>query len=303
MFGNNIKVHFAGCEQVAFSECCLEAGAHYMLFTVFGFICKQFGISCFPCTGAKESPSRIRILKSQMRDYRHVIMDSGLFTLMFGAKAGKRDEKFICAWMEALCRFVHENDIRATCVEVDCQKILGVEEAWRMRERMRAMLPDRRMINVFHMEDGKKGLDRLIEYADYIAISVPELRRHYGFGVAHEKAVVRLAHYIKNSKPSIDIHLLGCTDKNLLRLCNFCTSADSTSWQEMNRYGSMMLLGKRRHVSNIIPKALSPIKERLRERFTQRGIRISKNEDYFARYVVCVQCCMLDYERAAGDQS
>ena len=33
-----------------------------------------------------------------------------------------------------------------------------------------------RIINVFHIEDGQKGLDRLIEYSDYIALSVPELR-------------------------------------------------------------------------------------------------------------------------------
>ena len=63
-------------------------------------------------------------------------------------------------------------------VEVDCQKILSPEIAWKFRKEMKRLLPDNRIINVFHLEDGKKGLDRLIDFSDYIAISVPELRIH-----------------------------------------------------------------------------------------------------------------------------
>ena len=45
-----------------------------------------------------------------------------------------------------------------------------------LRENERNTFPNNRIINVFHKEDGKKGLERLIEFSDYIAISVPELR-------------------------------------------------------------------------------------------------------------------------------
>ena len=125
-----------------------------------------------------------------------------------------------------------EGEFKGTVVEVDCQKVLGVEKAWEFREKMKTDLPNNRQINVFHKEDGQKGLDRLIEFSDYIAISVPELR-----AIGKKSYTEKLANYIKNKKPEIDIHLLGCTENKLLKNLNFCSSADSTSWASINRYG------------------------------------------------------------------
>lgn len=105
-------------------------------------------------------------------------MDSGLFTLMFGADKGKRDEAFLYTWMLKLVDFVKETGFKGTCVEVDCQKILSPEMAWSFRKEMKRLLPNNRIINVFHLEDGKEGLNRMIDFSDYIAISVPELRIH-----------------------------------------------------------------------------------------------------------------------------
>lgn len=51
----------------------------------------------------------------------HAIMDSGLFTLMFGADKGKHDEEFLYTWMLKLVEFVKETGFTGTCVEVDCQ--------------------------------------------------------------------------------------------------------------------------------------------------------------------------------------
>lgn len=94
-----------------------------------------------------------------------------------------------------------------------------------------------RQINVFHYEDGKKGLDRLIEFSDYIALSVPEIR------IVHPKTfredTHKLACYVKNRKPEIDIHLLGCTDKKMLQQNRFCTTADSSSWTGVYRFATL----------------------------------------------------------------
>jgi aspartate/glutamate racemase len=95
---------------------------------------------------------------------------------------------------------------------------------------------------VFHKEDGQKGLDRLIEYSNYIAISVPELRF-----LGQKNSVVQIANYIKTKKPNIDIHLLGCTELKLLKELSFCSSADSTSYKSGIRYGFI----KQKHVKNI----------------------------------------------------
>lgn len=166
---------------------------------------------------------------------------------MFGSHAGKKDEHTVNMWYDGLVEFTLEHGSNVTCVEVDCQKILGVEKAWEFRQRIKKDLPNNRIINVFHIEDGKYGLDRLIEFSDYIAISVPELR------IANLKNYVpTIAEYIKNKKPEIDIHLLGCTELKLLQRCNFCTSSDSTTWTSSKRYGFL----EERHVSEIVTEKI-----------------------------------------------
>ena len=95
MFGNNIKVHFAGCEQLGQYECAVDAGVRYSLFSVLSFISKKFGISAYSCVGVSKAEDRVRILKELNSEMRHVIMDSGLFTLMFGAHSENRDKKFV----------------------------------------------------------------------------------------------------------------------------------------------------------------------------------------------------------------
>jgi aspartate/glutamate racemase len=147
-------------------------------------------------------------------------------------------------WFEELINFTLKESQGIICVEVDCQKILGVEKAWEYRQRMRNLIPNK-IINVFHLEDEKKGLDRLIEFSDYIAISVPELRIHKL--KTYKEDVFKLSNYIKNKKPNIDIHLLGCTELEMLKQNNFCTSADSTTYTASKRYGFL----KGNHVKNI----------------------------------------------------
>lgn len=290
--GDNIKVHFAGAEQINFSLLAHEAGVNYFLFTVFPFISPQMGIRGYPVTVKNIfPPAELEAIS------KHVIMDSGLFTLMFGAHQGQRDEVFVRKWKENLVEFVLTNKLQSSCVEIDCQKVLGTEQAWKFRRELRDELPGNRIINVFHYEDGKKGLDRLIEFSDYIAISVPEIR------IIHPKTyredVYALASRIKSKKPSIDIHLLGCTEKKLLPKLRFCTSADSTSWLSANRYG------------NINGRSPQEIKREARQEsypVVSRVLRrcgmeeTPKRLDYHANYYIsaCVHKAM--YEKCCGSQ-
>lgn len=229
---SNIKVHFAGSENIPQFYGLEEVGVNYALYSVFAFlertVLKSKKAPIMPAH-LKDNPQGVpNYINSKMR---HTIQDSGLFTLMFGSHKGKKDSKLMDAWYNALVEFTLKNDSSITCVEVDCQKVLGVEKAWEYRERLRHDIPNR-VINVFHKEDGQKGLDRLIEFSDYIAISVPELRF-----MGQKGYVVKLANYIKNKKPSIDIHLLGCTEIALLKQLTFCTSSDSTTYLGGKRYG------------------------------------------------------------------
>jgi len=238
----NIKVHFAGAEVMNQFYAVEKLGINYSLYTAFPFLERKV-------LNSKKSPLMPCHLKGN--DYeipkyvasksKHCIQDSGLFTLMFGSHKGQKDEKLMNAWYDGLVDFTLNNNNNATCVEVDCQKILGIEKAWEYRERFKKDIPNR-IINVFHKEDGQKGLDRLIEFSDYIAISVPELRF-----LGQKNSVVQIANYIKNKKPNIDIHLLGCTELKFLKELSFCSSADSTTYIAGKRYGYI----KGKHIKNI----------------------------------------------------
>lgn len=229
----NIKIHFAAAEVINQFTAVHNIGIRYGLYTAFPFleriVLKTKKSPIMPCF-LNDNPF-IDIPKYIGSTMRHTIQDSGLFTLMFGAHKGEKEAGLMNRWYDGLVEFTLAHNNGATCVEVDCQKVLGVEKAWEFRERIKKDLPNR-IINVFHKEDGQKGLDRLIEFSDYIAISVPELRF-----LGQKQNTYHLAHYIKNKKPSIDIHLLGCTELKMLKDLKFCSSSDSTSYTAGKRFG------------------------------------------------------------------
>lgn len=224
----NIKVHFAGAESLIRANLILNQ-SNYSLFTIFPFLCNEFGIKH---GYQNKNDSYKDIANFNVNNSKHTIQDSGLFSLMFGAYKGKKDLDFITKWYEKLVEVTSNGGFKGSVVEVDCQKVLGVDKAWEFREKLKKDLPNNRQINVFHIEDGQRGLDRLIEFSDYIAISVPELR-----AIGKKNHTINIANYIKNKKPNIDIHLLGCTENKLLKELSFCSSADSTSWVSLNKFG------------------------------------------------------------------
>lgn len=297
----NIKVHFAGLENNDFARILNKvSGLQYGLLTVFPFICNQFGIK--PLTFNYTIPTGHQWMHE---NFRHTIMDSGLFTLMFGANAIKDpSKKLMTDYFEAIKTFAIETELECTLVEVDCQKFLGPEFAWKLRRRFRDELT-MRQINVFHIEDGQKGLDRLIEFSDYLAISVPELRR------ANKKDYVyRLANYIKNKRPDLDIHLLGCTDKKMLGSLKFCTSSDSTSWQKINRWGSLSfnyrkerhITIKNRHINK--DRLIDDLGHGIEQVLATMGLEPTPiRMEYYSKYAFAAKMMKGHYEKYAGDQS
>lgn len=288
---SNIKVHYAGSEVASQILATKLMGVRYSLYTAFPFVSKKvFGKTNSPIIPLRwmETPS-IDIPNFCANDMKHCIQDSGLFTLMFGSMSGKHDDKIINKWYDGLVEFTRTHNNGATCVEVDCQKVLGVDKAWDLRERMRNDLPHNRIINVFHLEDGPKGLDRLIEFSDYIAISVPELRK-----AGKKHYVNTIAKYIKNKKPNIDIHLLGCTELELLSQNKFCTSADSTSFTSGIRYGFI----NKKHVKRL--KTQECIKIIGEENY--KKMREYNSEQYCNSLIANIEFCKRRYQKAAGNQ-
>jgi hypothetical protein len=224
-----LKFFFAATENISQFVAAKAAKVEYSLMSAYPLIASFIGIQAF---GIDYGLSKKDIVNIIEKNSTKTILDSGLFTLMFGAHAGNKDKKFIDEWFSNLVDFIKVSGYKGACVECDCQKVLGVEQAWQYRQTMKQLLPDNKIINVYHNEDGKYGLDKMIEFSEYIAISVPELRFSKKLPYC-----IPLANYIKNKKPEIDIHLLGCTEKKIVSELGFCTSCDSSSWVSPVRYG------------------------------------------------------------------
>lgn len=201
-----------------------SAGANYALFSAYPFIVTR-----------KES-YKAEITPNSF-GFNHVIVDSGLFTLMFGAMKNKKLEKNdLYDWMRRLAQFANENEVlNASWVECDSQKLVGPDETWNIREEFESLMGDREVINVFHLEDGPDGFDRLVHHSSYIAISVPELRINRPKD--YRRITSALARRARVLKPNIKVHLLGCTEPTLLAENSFVTSADSSTWLSWARYG------------------------------------------------------------------
>jgi hypothetical protein len=298
----NIKVHFAGGESLIRSNLILDVSeANYSLFTIFPFLCDKFGIKHGYQT--KGTTYKEVAANNQLKS-KHCIQDSGLFSLMFGSFQADRDENFIQRWYDAIVETVLENGYTGTLVEVDCQKVLGVKKAWELRKKMKNDLPNNRQINVFHIDDKQKGLDEMIEFSDYIAISVPELR-----SLGKKNYTEKLANYIKNKKPNIDIHLLGCTENKLLKELNFCSSADSTSWVSLNKFGWFKFNDG---TSTVSAKKSTINRQKLIEQYGSKVLKAFedskvKNTDSLLYYHCCdamqLEFLLNQYERYAGNQN
>ena len=294
--GKNVKVHFAGSDgEEIFYAALNAADVNYRLYSCYKYIVNKNPDDDFKLPEGN-------VIYDQCSTKKHVIQDSGLFTLMFGAmKDQKQTVSTLTDWQDKLIAFVKQNDIYPSVVEIDCQKVLGVDEAWYFRERMKKLLPDRRHINVFHFEDGMKGLDRLIEFADYIAVSVPEWR--IVKRASHKDDIRYITHYIKNKKPEIDIHLLGCTDIRLLRENNFATTADSTSWLSGVKYGYIDDGVQKRHINNFKKDIFKERQVAVKRILDERGVQMKeKTIIYSTNASICATICKNLYARAAGPQ-
>lgn len=293
--GNNVKVHFAGSDGQEISYAALTAAkTNYRLYSCYKYIVNKSPSDDF------RLPDNHVIIEQQEKN-KHVIQDSGLFTLMFGAGKGQKQTKqSLIDWQDKLMAFVTQNRLTATCVEIDCQKVLGVQEAWFFRERMRKKLLNKQ-INVFHFEDGKKGLDSLIDFSDYIAFSIPELR------IVKPKTfredTKRLVSYTKSKKPDIDIHLLGCTDFRMLNENAIATSADSTSWLQGVKYGYISDGKTKAHINQINKQIFEQRQRMVYEQLLKRNVELKERTLRIATCAsVCATMCKQRYEKVAGSQ-
>lgn len=165
------------------------------------------------------------------------IMDSGLYTFMFGSEKGKlKTFEDYRGYAQKYVETMHAQEWNHGVVECDVQRVLGVEECFRLREELfdKSGLD---VIYVWHIPEGIDGLRKLAKERARIAISVPELRAVFGVGVSGgvkvTAALIQLLRICRASGPA-RVHLLGATEPRMMRLS--ADSCDSTTWQS-GRWG------------------------------------------------------------------
>lgn len=169
-----------------------------------------------------------------------MIVDSGLFSFMFGTRQGEIPATFE-AYRDFTRRYLDDLDsvgYTGLLVEADTQKLLGLDATMRLREEFESI--SNRVIYVWHAPETIAGLEVLAKTRSYIALSVPEIRLISGgtFSTGSTTAVWKLLSHI-NKVCGDDyprIHLLGCTQCDLMET-PLAWSCDSTSWLSGVRYG------------------------------------------------------------------
>lgn len=224
------KIHFAGCDVLTKAVITRAAGVNYALWSAYPHLINTINK---PGMTKQQPPQKI-LSRWLCSNYRHVILDSGLYSLIFGTKKSViTGPSRIQRWQNEFINYIHKYQYTGCVVECDAQHIVGSQNIWKLREQLRASIPNE-IIFVWHKKDGQEGLDRLIEYCDYIGLSFNEYQnkqkdyRHY---------IYRLVDYIKNKKPEIKIHLLGMSDTKTLKNRPGVYSCDSTSHLTGARYG------------------------------------------------------------------
>lgn len=232
------KVYFAGAECLPDAILMKAVGINYTLYTSACWLCDILGIHDrrkLYNGGIKET---YRYLQGS---FKNTILDSGIYTIHYTKHLQK--DKLIYRWYDAYVKFISDNNIYSTLVELDAQRIIGPQKTWELRKDFCNTFKDREIMNVFHPEDGVKGLDELIEYSPYIGIAGGD-RRFFKDG--NYETLFKIISYIRSKKPDIKIHMLGVTTKEALRR-HIPDTCDSTSWNTTAKYRS--LFGKKIRMS------------------------------------------------------
>lgn len=221
-----MRVYLAGCEPKHFAAAARLTGHPYQLISYYHF-------------SRSSEKDRQWIIDHANKHNLHIIIDSGLFTMMFGAN---KDQKFDLADMKLYTQKYIE-DVKGygfknfTIVECDVHKILGMDAVFTLRHYFKQSGLD--VIYVWHREEGIPGLIEMAEEYDYIALSVPELRLIFkGKNVKYQSAIYNLLAKIRNEVKNFPrIHLLGNTVQETMEN-KLAYSCDSTSWLMAGKFAN-----------------------------------------------------------------
>lgn len=164
------------------------------------------------------------------------IMDSGLFSMMFGAQKDRTfTEKELLVYTNDYIAKMKEIGYTDTIVEMDVHKILGLDSLKKFRKIFETEYDVEKTIFVWHIEEEIRGWEKLVARYPYIALSIPELRKVLSdVKMKHFiRSMLRKAHRVNKN---VRVHLLGCTEQGLLQQSGYYSS-DSSSWLYSQTFG------------------------------------------------------------------
>lgn len=167
---------------------------------------------------------------------QHAITDSGIFQLLYkGTKSNIhkerriiRPESFYINYQNEYIKYIKSLPVKFVVVECDVQAVAGQEIAWKLRRELYDKL-DNRIMSVWHRCDGIEGMQKLLEFTDYLGIAY-----HTDGSTADDvKAAVKYAY--SHKKPNQDIHILGTAEVKLINSLRYkagsmVTSVDMSNW-------------------------------------------------------------------------
>mgnify|MGYP001496408078 CR=1 FL=1 len=217
-----MKIYFAGADGVRFIRPLLTVGVKYAL-------------TSYEAWNNKGNNHSDLFNSLPYNEFESVIVDSGLFSYLWGKKAHiEYDKNFYYTYLDNYCKFIERSKFEnMRYVELDVQEKLGVDFAWELRDKLVGRFDKNKIINVVHVVDGDPT--NLIVYADYLAVSVTPTIKKYG-----KEYYYKYINFIykKALTSNTKIHLFGVTRPDDVTLCYGATSCDSTSWLAQVKWGN-----------------------------------------------------------------
>ena len=174
------------------------------------------------------------------RERKDTILDSGLFSLLFGA--GKTmGAEVVDRYCDFYFDFLSNSGYTGKFVELDLQNLKGIKETQIWRDRFEDAFGWERGMVVWHHIDGKDGMKHMAERYPYVAISVPELKKRYGTRGASYYAS-DLIDIAKEANSDVQLHMLGCCQASFLGRNMEWDTCDSTSWMAPGAWGRLAAL-------------------------------------------------------------
>ena len=164
-------------------------------------------------------------LRSWIKRYNRIMVDSGAFTFIMGKQDKKIDiNKFTAEYID----FVNEYNIDLF-FEMDVDKVYGYSTVKKLRKKIEQGT-GKQTIPVYHMSRGKADWRAMCKDYPYIALGIGGK----DFSFTDVNAFKAFNGYAQEQ--GCKVHMLGVTGMTVLDKVPF-TSVDSSSWLSSNRYG------------------------------------------------------------------